>query len=131
VTVRKSGSIFCPTFSVNVWPLLSSFWRWPSMRWPKISWKKTPAARPERMAGPTNGSATGAFRRSNVSPHPLNSFMNSRRVRQPVHVERFKGIEIGDIHAVFCLGARRDDDARVAAALIDLRAFGVDEVAVI
>jgi hypothetical protein len=24
----------------------------PSMRWPKISWKNTPAARPEKIAGP-------------------------------------------------------------------------------
>ena len=30
------------------------------MRWPKISWKKTPEARPEKIAGPTNGSAVWA-----------------------------------------------------------------------
>ena len=33
------------------------------MRWPKISWKKTPLARPERIAGPVNGSITGALRK--------------------------------------------------------------------
>ena len=62
-TERKSGSTLVFTLLVKVWPSLSSFWRWPSTRWPKISWKKTPAARPEKIAGPTNGSASGACSR--------------------------------------------------------------------
>src|ERR1017187_842966 len=61
ITLRKSGNTFVPTLLVNVCPSLSSFWRCPSTRWPKISWKKTPAARPEKIAGPTKGSASGAL----------------------------------------------------------------------
>ena len=81
---RKSGSTLVPTLLVKVWPSLSSFCRWPSTRWPKISWKNTPAARPEKIAGPDERLGLGRLQQlGDIVGHAVDRRQQHLVVRQP------------------------------------------------
>ena len=76
---------------VKVWPSSSPRWRWPSRRWPSTSWKKTAEARPERMAGPSKGSVTGALRSaSRLLPSSRMAASSSACVGRPSTVSASK-----------------------------------------
>ncbi len=130
ITLRNGGSTGCPTLRVNVCPSLTLRCRFASTRCPKISWKKTPAARPDRIAGPEKGSTTGAARSRRSSStiarasdmscdssgSPLGRRREVARVERQLHaVRRFRGPL--HRHAAPDLGRH------------DLRTFAVDEVA--
>ena len=95
------------------------------MRWPKISWKKTPAARPDKIAGPTKGSAGGACSRS-VRFLPARSTA-ARICASLGNVDGIAGLECfhrTEIHAVGGLAAGGDHEAREQPARFDASAFG-------
>ena len=131
-TLRNAGSTGCPTLLVNVCPSSALRWRLPSTRWPKISWKNTPAARPDRIAGPENGSTSGAFRsRASRSTIARASATSWRLVGQSIGRRREVARVERQLHAVFRFGHALNEDAAADVAGDDLRAFAVDVVPVV
>ena len=97
------------------------------MRWPKISWKKTPAARPERMAGPTNGSAGGACSRSvRFLPARSTAARTCASLGSVDGSRCFEAFHGSEIHSVGGLAAGGNDEAGEKASRFDAGSVGID-----
>ena len=116
---EKSGSTLVPTLFVKVWPSLSSFCRCPSTRWPKISWKNTPAARPEKIAGPDERLGLRRLEQlRKIVRHAVDGRQQDLVVRQPGGIDGFEGFEGAQVGAVGRLGRGGNRDPGESAAVL-------------